>query len=434
MLAGILAATSGRVSVAGVEVTPRSQEAKRRLGFLTGTTGLYARLTARELLTYFGRLHGMDAAAVAARIDWIARTLDFTALLDKRCEALSSGNKQRVSVARAVLHDPPVLILDEPTVGLDVLATRFLRDFVRAERDRGKAVIYSTHYLADAELLCDRIGLLHRGRMLAEGSPAALRAMAGGASSLEEAFLTLVAALEGRSRDPRRRRRHDRAARDFATVALVYAKELRETLRDRRTLFVMVLFPLVVYPLMSLLLAQVMASKASKNAAHASRVAVSGVARRDRGAAQGDREPTAPTSRCRRAATTTDVELGRLDALIVVGIAGAGQAGARAAGKTAASVVYDETREPSNQARERIDRLLAGRAAARSASRSTRSPTAASRPAPRSAAISCRRSCRWSWSSWSCWARSTRRSTSPPASASAARWRRSSRRRSIAST
>ncbi len=202
VLAGILAATSGRVTLAGIEVTPRAHEAKRRLGFLTGTTGLYARLTARELLTYFGRLHGMDAGTVATRIDWIARTLDFTALLDKRCEALSSGNKQRVSVARAVLHDPPVLVLDEPTVGLDVLATRFFRDFVRAERDRGKAVIYSTHYLADAELLCDRIGLLHRGRMLAEGSPAALRAMAGGASSLEEAFLTLVAALESGATAP----------------------------------------------------------------------------------------------------------------------------------------------------------------------------------------------------------------------------------------
>jgi sodium transport system ATP-binding protein len=98
-------------------------------------------------------------------------------------------------VARAVLHDPPVLILDEPTVGLDVLASRFLRDFVRAERDRGKAVLFSTHYLAEAELLCDRIGLLHRGRLLAEDSPAALRVLAGGASSLEEAFLRLVAAL-----------------------------------------------------------------------------------------------------------------------------------------------------------------------------------------------------------------------------------------------
>ena len=90
-----------------------------------------------------------------------------------------------------------MLILDEPTVGLDVLATRFLRDFVRAERQRGKAVIYSTHYLAEAELLCDRIGLMYRGRMLAEGTPASLRADAGGASTLEEAFLTLVASLEG---------------------------------------------------------------------------------------------------------------------------------------------------------------------------------------------------------------------------------------------
>ena len=197
VLAGILAPSGGRAWVAGLEAGGGSQEAKRRLGFLTGTTGLYARLTARELLTFFGRLHGMSPELVRARIDWVARTLDFAALLDKRCETLSSGGKQRVSVARAVLHDPPVLILDEPTVGLDVLATRFLRDFVRAERQRGKAVIYSTHYLAEAELLCDRIGLMYRGRMLAEGTPASLRADAGGASTLEEAFLTLVASLEG---------------------------------------------------------------------------------------------------------------------------------------------------------------------------------------------------------------------------------------------
>ena len=197
VLAGILTPTSGRVQVAGIEVGTGSREAKRRLGFLTGTTGLYARLTARELLTYFGRLHGMSAQRVRERVDWIARTLDFAGLLDQRCETLSSGGRQRVSVARAVLHDPPVLILDEPTVGLDVLATRFLRDFVRAERERGKAVVYSTHYLAEAELICDRIGLLHRGRMLAEGTPAALRAAAGNATSLEEAFLVLVESLEG---------------------------------------------------------------------------------------------------------------------------------------------------------------------------------------------------------------------------------------------
>jgi sodium transport system ATP-binding protein len=93
-----------------------------------------------------------------------------------------------------MLHDPAVMILDEPTAGLDVLASRFLRAFVRAERDRGKAVVFSTHYLAEAELLCDRIGLLHQGRLLAEGTPAALRAAAGDAPSLEEAFLRLVAA------------------------------------------------------------------------------------------------------------------------------------------------------------------------------------------------------------------------------------------------
>jgi sodium transport system ATP-binding protein len=202
VLAGILSASSGRVRVGGIEVSTGSQEAKRRVGFLTGTTGLYARLTARELLTYFGRLHGLSRARVAERIEWIARTLDFAPLLDRRCETLSTGNRQRVSVARAVLHDPPVLILDEPTVGLDVLATRFLRDFVRAERGRGKAVVFSTHYLAEAELLCDRIGLMYRGRMLAEGTPASLRAAAGGlagdapVSSLEEAFLALVAASE----------------------------------------------------------------------------------------------------------------------------------------------------------------------------------------------------------------------------------------------
>src|SRR5204863_8388245 len=96
--------------------------------------------------------------------------------------------RQRLSVARAVLHDPPVLVLDEPTVGLDVLASRFLREFVRGEQDRGKAVVFSTHYLAEADLLCDSIGLIHRGRMIAEGSPGDLRARAGGPSSLAEAF------------------------------------------------------------------------------------------------------------------------------------------------------------------------------------------------------------------------------------------------------
>jgi sodium transport system ATP-binding protein len=194
VLAAILAPTSGRAELAGVDVALEPQAARRQLGFLTGSTGLYARLSGRELLRYFGRLHGMRDAAIAERTALLARALDLDegAILDRRCEALSTGQRQRLSVARAVLHDPAVLILDEPTVGLDVLASRFLREFVRGERDRGKAVIFSTHYLAEAELLCDRIGLLHQGRLLAEGTPAELRLRADDAPSLEEAFLRFV--------------------------------------------------------------------------------------------------------------------------------------------------------------------------------------------------------------------------------------------------
>ncbi|MES1205219.1 MAG: ATP-binding cassette domain-containing protein [Pseudomonadota bacterium] len=197
ILAGLLSPSGGRATINGIDVTLAPREAQRQLGFLTGTTGLYGRLTGREILKYFGQLHGLTIERIAGRTDELARALDMVGLLDKRCEALSSGQKQRVSVARAVLHDPPVLILDEPTVGLDVLASRFLRDYVRAERGRGKAVIFSTHYLAEAELLCDRVGLLHRGRLLAEGTAIELRGQAGGAGSLEEAFLRLVERSEG---------------------------------------------------------------------------------------------------------------------------------------------------------------------------------------------------------------------------------------------
>ena len=194
VLAGILVPTTGSAHVAGIDVAQDPLSVRRRLGFLTNTTGLYPRLSGRELLGYFARLHGMSRDATAARIDALVAALALAPFFDRRCESLSTGERQRTSIARAVLHDPAVLILDEPTAGLDVLASRFLRDFVRAERDRGKAVLFSTHYLAEAELLCDRIGLLHRGRLLAEGTPAALRAAANDAPSLEEAFLRLVAA------------------------------------------------------------------------------------------------------------------------------------------------------------------------------------------------------------------------------------------------
>jgi sodium transport system ATP-binding protein len=203
VLAGILTPTTGRAAVAGLDVAVDPLGVRRRLGFLTNTTGLYARLTGRELLTYFGRLHGLAPEAAEARISGLVRALDLAPFLGRRCEALSTGERQRLSIARAMLHDPAVMILDEPTAGLDVLASRFLRAYVRAERDRGKAVVFSTHYLAEAELLCDRIGLLHQGRLLAEGTPAALRALADDAPSLEEAFLRLVAGVDPGSETPR---------------------------------------------------------------------------------------------------------------------------------------------------------------------------------------------------------------------------------------
>jgi sodium transport system ATP-binding protein len=194
MLAGLLAPSLGSARVSGHDACTSS--AKQRLGYLSGSTGLFGRLTPREVLDYFGQIHGLSRAEIGKRVAVLAPALALTSILNRRCEALSTGERQRVSIARAVLHDPPVLILDEPTSGLDVLASRFMRDFILAERARGKAVLFSTHYLAEAELLCDRIGFLHRGRLLAEGSPTEIRAQTG-KSTLEEAFLALAQEPEG---------------------------------------------------------------------------------------------------------------------------------------------------------------------------------------------------------------------------------------------
>lgn len=192
LLVGLLLPTSGRLSVTGVDVGADPDRAKAQLGFATASAGLYPRLTVRELLAFVAAAHGLPEATTRERIGALTTALDLGAILDRRCEALSTGQRQRASLARAVMHDPAVLVLDEPTAGLDVLASRSLRDFVVAERDRGKAIVLSTHYLTEAELLCDRVGLLHRGRLLAEGPPQALREQAG-VATLEEALLTLVA-------------------------------------------------------------------------------------------------------------------------------------------------------------------------------------------------------------------------------------------------
>ena len=137
---------------------------------MSGNTKLYRRLSGRETLRYFGRLHGIADPAIALRIEELIVAFDLADFVDRRCDSYSTGQMQRVSIARVMLHDPPVLILDEPTLGLDIMSSRTMLDFVGSARDRGTAVIFSTHYMTEAELLCDRIGFLYAGRLMAEGT------------------------------------------------------------------------------------------------------------------------------------------------------------------------------------------------------------------------------------------------------------------------
>ncbi len=191
ILATILAPTAGSAEVAGVDVAADPLEVRRRLGFLSASTGLYARLTPRETLRYFGGLHGIDRDELAARVEELVATFEITAFADQRCGGLSSGQKQRVSIARAVLHDPPVLILDEPTTGLDILGTSDMIEFIDARRSAGRCILFSTHILSEAERLCDRIGVIHRGRLLGAGTLAELREQTG-RDYLDQVFRALV--------------------------------------------------------------------------------------------------------------------------------------------------------------------------------------------------------------------------------------------------
>jgi len=191
LLATLLQPTSGAATVAGCDVTREPERVRARVGFLAASTALYGRLTAREMIAYFGRLNGMSDAALNARIQRLADDLDMHEFLDRRCEKFSTGMKQKTSIARTLVHDPDVMIFDEPTLGLDVMTSRSIVRFVRDCRDRGKTVIYSTHIMSEVEKLCDRVGIIHGGRLLAEGTVADLRARHG-EEDLEEVFVKVV--------------------------------------------------------------------------------------------------------------------------------------------------------------------------------------------------------------------------------------------------
>jgi sodium transport system ATP-binding protein len=195
MLSGLMAPTSGSASLAGYDVSKEPNEVKRVMGFLTANTGLYQRLTARELIIYFAQMHGMDQHRAAERANHLIEWLNLGDFVKLRCGALSTGQKQRVNIARALVADPPILIMDEPTLGLDVLSNRVILEYIKRERDQGKTIILSTHYLDEAETMCDQIGLLHDGRLIAEGDLESLRARAG-EQRLSDIFLTLIHADE----------------------------------------------------------------------------------------------------------------------------------------------------------------------------------------------------------------------------------------------
>lgn len=191
MILGLLSPSAGDVEIQGARVTEHPEQVKRRIGLVSASAGLYQWLTPREILEYFAAGYGLDDDTTRSRIAMLAARMELESFLDRRSATLSTGQKQRVTLARSLIHDPPVVLLDEPTRGLDVVGSQVVFDFVRDLRAEGKAIIVSTHQLDEAERLCDRFGLLHRGRLRYEGTLDELRT-ATGQATLVDMFLALL--------------------------------------------------------------------------------------------------------------------------------------------------------------------------------------------------------------------------------------------------
>lgn len=170
MLSTVLQPTNGTASVEGFDIIRNPQQVRSNLGFLSGDTGLYARLTAREVITYFGHLYDVEPSDIKIRIQEISNLLDMDDFLDKKVDFLSTGMKQKVSIARSIIHDPPVMIFDEPTAGLDILTAKNIVDFIHRCKNDGKCVLFSTHIMREAERIADKIVMIHEGKVLAEGT------------------------------------------------------------------------------------------------------------------------------------------------------------------------------------------------------------------------------------------------------------------------
>ena len=192
----LMSPDQGAVQVDGLDVAKHADDVRRRLGVLPDARGVYKRLTARENIAYFGRLHGMSEAAIAQRVQALSQALEMEDILDRQTEGFSQGQRTKTAIARAIVHDPRNVILDEPTNGLDVMTTRAMRGFLRQLRDEGRCVIFSSHIMQEVAALCDRIVVIAKGTVVAQGTPDELRAQTG-EQNLEDAFVRVIGSEEG---------------------------------------------------------------------------------------------------------------------------------------------------------------------------------------------------------------------------------------------
>ena len=196
MLYTLMQPDSGSIEVDGFSASGDSAAVRARLGVLPDARGVYKRLTARENIAYFGQLHGMSDALIAERTERLVAALGMAEFIDRQCEGFSQGQRTKTAIARALVHDPKNVILDEPTNGLDVMTTRALREFLLQLKAEGRCVIFSSHIMQEVAALCDRIVVIAHGKVMANGTPDEIRAQTGEAN-LEEAFVKVIGSEEG---------------------------------------------------------------------------------------------------------------------------------------------------------------------------------------------------------------------------------------------
>jgi sodium transport system ATP-binding protein len=196
MLYALLKPESGSAMIDGFDILRSPIEVQRRIGVLADARGLYERLTTRENIRYYGRLHGLDGESLESQIEKLLILLDMQPIADRKTEGFSTGEKLKVAIARAVVHNPPNVLLDEPTSGLDVMSTRAMRQFILRLRDDGKCVLFTSHIMQEVAALCDQVVIISKGVVFATGSPDDLRQQTG-QENLEDAFVAAIGSEEG---------------------------------------------------------------------------------------------------------------------------------------------------------------------------------------------------------------------------------------------